>query len=39
LSQNGIDAIGSSPEVLTQYMKSEMTKWKEVIKAANIKID
>jgi tripartite-type tricarboxylate transporter receptor subunit TctC len=35
----GADAIGSTPEELAAFLRAEMTKWAEVVKAANIKIE
>jgi len=39
LVNNTIEPIGSPPERLTQYIKSELAKWARVIKAANVRID
>jgi tripartite-type tricarboxylate transporter receptor subunit TctC len=39
LVNNTIEPIGSSPEQLSQYIKSEHAKWAKVIKAAGIHID
>jgi tripartite-type tricarboxylate transporter receptor subunit TctC len=39
LVNNTIEPIGSPPERLTQYIKSELAKWAKVIKAANVRID
>lgn len=39
LVNNTIEPIGSPPEQLSQYIKSELTKWAKVIKAANVRID
>ncbi len=36
---DGIDIIGSSPDELTAYMKSETVKWAEVIKRAGVKVE
>lgn len=38
LQNNGIDAIGSSPEELTQFINKETLKWSKIIKSAGIKI-
>jgi tripartite-type tricarboxylate transporter receptor subunit TctC len=35
----GADAIGSTPAELATFLRTEMTKWAEVVKAANIKIE
>jgi tripartite-type tricarboxylate transporter receptor subunit TctC len=35
----GADAIGSTPQELAGFLRAEMTKWAEVVKAANIKIE
>jgi tripartite-type tricarboxylate transporter receptor subunit TctC len=35
----GADAIGSAPEELATFLRAEMPKWAEVVKAANIKIE
>jgi tripartite-type tricarboxylate transporter receptor subunit TctC len=39
LVNNTIEPIGSPPERLTQYIRSELAKWAKVIKAANVRID
>jgi tripartite-type tricarboxylate transporter receptor subunit TctC len=39
LVNNTIEPIGSPPERLTQYIKSELAKWAKVIKAADVRID
>jgi tripartite-type tricarboxylate transporter receptor subunit TctC len=39
LINNTIEPIGSPPERLTQYIRSELAKWARVIKAANVRID
>ena len=39
LVDEAIDAIGSTPEELTQFIKSEMDKWAKVVKDADIHID
>jgi tripartite-type tricarboxylate transporter receptor subunit TctC len=36
---NTIEPIGSSPEQLGQYIKSELAKWSKVIKDANVHVD
>jgi len=35
----GADCIGSTPEELAAFLRAEMTKWAEVVKAANIRIE
>ncbi len=35
----GVDAIGSTPEELAAFLRAEMTKWAEVVKAADIRIE
>jgi tripartite-type tricarboxylate transporter receptor subunit TctC len=35
----GADSIGSTPEELAAFLRAEMTKWAEVVKAANIRIE
>lgn len=35
----GADAIGSTPEELAAFLRAEMAKWAEVVKAANIKVE
>ena len=39
LVNNTIEPIGSPPERLSQYIRSELAKWAKVIKAANVRID
>ena len=39
LVKNGIEPIGSPPEELTRYTKSELTKWAKVIKDAGVRVD
>jgi tripartite-type tricarboxylate transporter receptor subunit TctC len=39
LSRAAIDPIGSSPEELSRYMKSELAKWAKVVRNANIHVD
>jgi tripartite-type tricarboxylate transporter receptor subunit TctC len=36
---NTIEPIGSSPEQLGQYVRSELAKWGKVIKAAGVHVD
>jgi len=35
----GAQAVGSNPEELAVFLKLEMAKWAEVVKAANVKIE
>ena len=35
----GADAIGSTPAELAAFLRAEMAKWAEVVKAANIRIE
>jgi tripartite-type tricarboxylate transporter receptor subunit TctC len=35
----GADAIGSTPAELATFLRIEMTRWAEVVKAANIRIE
>jgi tripartite-type tricarboxylate transporter receptor subunit TctC len=39
LVNNAIDPIGSPPEQLGQYIKSELTKWAKVVKEAGVRVD
>ncbi len=39
LVNNAIDAIGSSPEELARFIKSELAKWAKVVKDANVHVD
>jgi tripartite-type tricarboxylate transporter receptor subunit TctC len=39
LVSNTIEPIGSPPEQLGQYIKSELVKWAKVIKSAGVRID
>ena len=39
LSAASIDLVGSTPEALGKFMKSEITKWAKVVKDANVKVD
>ncbi len=39
LAQQGIDRVANSPDEAAAYLKSEITKWAKVIKAANVRID
>jgi len=35
----GADAIGSTPAEISTFLRVEMTRWAEVVKAANIRIE
>ena len=37
LATSGAEAAGNTPEALSRFMQSEMTKWSKVVKAAGIK--
>jgi tripartite-type tricarboxylate transporter receptor subunit TctC len=39
LAGAAIEPIGSSPEELAKFMKSELAKWTKVVKEANVKVD
>lgn len=39
LDQLGAEPMGGSPEATTTLLRSEITKWAEVIKAANIRVE
>ena len=39
LARAAIEPIGSSPEELTRFMKSEIVKWAKVVKEANVRVD
>ncbi|HWI13932.1 MAG TPA: tripartite tricarboxylate transporter substrate-binding protein, partial [Burkholderiales bacterium] len=39
LVQNAIDPIGSTPEELGRFIKSELAKWAKVVKDANAHVD
>jgi tripartite-type tricarboxylate transporter receptor subunit TctC len=39
LVQNAIDPIGSTPEELGRFIKSELAKWAKVVKDANVHVD
>ena len=36
LFEQGLDAIGNTPEQFSAYIKSEMTKWTNVIRIAHV---
>jgi tripartite-type tricarboxylate transporter receptor subunit TctC len=35
----GVETLGGPPEAFARYMEAELTRWGEVVRAANIKID
>jgi tripartite-type tricarboxylate transporter receptor subunit TctC len=39
LDKANIEPIGSTPEELAKFMKSELAKWSKVVRAANVQID
>jgi len=39
LLNQGAEAVGDSPSQLAAVVKKELAKWKQVVKAANIKVD
>jgi tripartite-type tricarboxylate transporter receptor subunit TctC len=39
LDKANIETIGSTPEELTKFMKSEIAKWGKVVKAASVQVD
>ena len=39
LANAAIDLVGTTPEGLAKFMKSELTKWARVVKEANVQID
>ena len=39
LVNNTIDPIGSTPEQLGQYIRSELVKWAKVVKEAGVRVD
>lgn len=39
LTDLGVEPVGSTPEVFSTFLKEEATKWGQVIKASNIKLD
>ena len=39
LTDLGIDVVGGTPEELRAYLKSEIPKWAEVVKASGAKVD
>ncbi|MDP3620321.1 MAG: tripartite tricarboxylate transporter substrate binding protein [Polynucleobacter sp.] len=39
LLSQGAEAVGDSPSQLAAVVKKELAKWKQVVKAANIKVD
>jgi tripartite-type tricarboxylate transporter receptor subunit TctC len=39
LVENAIDPIGSTPEELAQYIKSEIDKWAKVVKEGGVRLE
>jgi tripartite-type tricarboxylate transporter receptor subunit TctC len=39
LTRASIEPVGSTPEELTKFMKSEIAKWAKVVKDANVQVD
>jgi tripartite-type tricarboxylate transporter receptor subunit TctC len=39
LLEQGGDTVGSTPEYLGRVVKSELKKWAQVVRAANIKVE
>jgi tripartite-type tricarboxylate transporter receptor subunit TctC len=39
LNRAAIEPIGSTPEELSKFMKSEISKWAKVVKDANVQVD
>ena len=39
LSRSAIEPVGSSPEELAKFMKSELAKWAKVVREANIQVE
>ena len=39
LLEQGGDTVGSTPEVLERVVKTELRKWAEVVRQANIKLE
>ena len=39
LARAAIEPIGSTPEELAKFMKSEITKWAKVVQDANVQVD
>lgn len=39
LAAQGVDGIASTPEELTQFLREELDKWAQVVKAAGLKVD
>ena len=39
LSEAALELVGSTPEELGKYIKSELVKWQKVVREANIEID
>jgi len=39
LAKAAIEPVGSTPEELSRYMKSELVKWAKVVRDANVQVD
>jgi tripartite-type tricarboxylate transporter receptor subunit TctC len=39
LTAFGVDVVGSTPEELSAYIKSEIPKWAEIIKTSGTSLD
>jgi tripartite-type tricarboxylate transporter receptor subunit TctC len=39
LTKSGVEPDGGTPDELGKYMRSELSKWAQVVKTANIKLD
>jgi tripartite-type tricarboxylate transporter receptor subunit TctC len=39
LLEQGGDTVGSTPEYLGRVVKSELKKWSQVVRAANIRVE
>jgi len=39
LAKAAIEPVGSTPEELSRYLKSELVKWAKVVKDANVQVD
>jgi len=39
LTELGVDVVGSTPDELRDYIKSEIPKWAEIVKASGAKME